>query len=150
MLGGLPHRGRFWFWPAVRPSAAALRAEVRCTPTVPPSPGGRGVPTCQPALQEDTMPAYITLVNFTDQGIRTVKDTVKRAQTTQAAVQAAGGRLIGVWWTLGPYDVVFVSEAPDEETALQQLLTLGMQGNARTTTLRAFSADEMARIVQGL
>ncbi|HBY99061.1 MAG: GYD domain-containing protein [Ardenticatenaceae bacterium] len=96
------------------------------------------------------MPAYITLLNFTEQGIRNVKDTVTRARDAAQAAQAAGGRWIGVWWTLGPYDLVVVSEAPDEETATRQLLAAGMQGNVRTMTMRAFSEEEMERIVQGL
>ncbi len=96
------------------------------------------------------MSAYITLVNFTDQGIRTVKDTVNRARAAAQAAQAAGGRWIGVWWTLGPYDAVIVSEGPDDDTAMRLLLAAGMQGNVRTTTMRAFSEEEMERIVQGL
>jgi uncharacterized protein with GYD domain len=96
------------------------------------------------------MPAYITLINWTDQGIRNVKDTVNRARAVEQAIQSAGGRKIGIWWTLGPYDAVFISEAPDDETATRVLLAAGMQGNVRTMTLRAFSEEEMERIVQGL
>ena len=96
------------------------------------------------------MAAYISLVNFTEQGIRDVKDTVQRARAAKQAWQAAGGRWIGVWWTLGPYDLVLVFEAPDDETASRLLLTVAMQGNVRTMTLRAFGEDEMERIVQGL
>ncbi len=96
------------------------------------------------------MPAYITLVNFTDQGIRTVKDSVNRARAARQATEAAGGRFIGIWWTLGQYDGVIIFEASDDDRAMHQLLVTGMQGNIRTTTMRAFSEEEMERIVQGL
>jgi uncharacterized protein with GYD domain len=96
------------------------------------------------------MSAYIVLINFTEQGIKNVKDTVNRAKAVNQAAQAAGGRFIGIWWTLGPHDAVAVIEAPDDETATRLLLAAGMQGNVRTVTMRAFSEEEMERIVQGL
>ncbi len=96
------------------------------------------------------MPAYIVLYKFTDQGIHNVKDTVKRAQAAKEAVSAVGGRVIGVWWTLGQYDLVAIGEWPDDETGTRFLLAQGMQGNVRTETMRAFSEEEMERIVQGL
>ena len=96
------------------------------------------------------MSAYVTLINFTDQGIRAAKDTVKRARAAAQAAEAAGGRFIGVWWLLGPYDEIVIAEAPDDETATRFALAIGMQGNVRTMTMRAFSEEEMERIVQGL
>ena len=96
------------------------------------------------------MPAYISLINFTEQGVKDAKNTVNRLKAVEKAIQAAGGRKIGAWWTLGSYDMVFISEGPDDETATRLLLQIGMQGNVRTTTLRAFSEDEMERIVAGL
>jgi uncharacterized protein with GYD domain len=96
------------------------------------------------------MSAYIVLANFTDQGIKNVKDTVNRARAANQVAQTVGGRFIGVWWTLGPYDLVAVIEAPDDETATRLMLGTAMQGNVRTLTLRAFSEDEMQRIVSGL
>ena len=96
------------------------------------------------------MPAYISLFNFTEQGFKTVKDTVTRAQMVKQQAQAAGGRIIGIWWLQGPYDGVLVFEAPDEDTAMRQLIANGIQGNNRTVTMRAFSEDEMTRIVGGL
>ena len=96
------------------------------------------------------MSAYIVLANFTEQGIKNVKDTVNRARGAAQAAQAVGGRFIGVWWTLGPYDLVAVIEAPDDETATRLMLGTALQGNVRTLTLRAFSEDEMQRIVGGL
>ncbi len=97
------------------------------------------------------MPAYITLFNFTDQGIRTAKDTTKRAKSLIAEPwEKAGGRVIGFWWTHGQYDGFFIHETPDEETATRLLLSAGTLGNIRTTTMRAFGEEEMARIVQKL
>lgn len=96
------------------------------------------------------MAAYITLFNFTDQGIRNVKDSPNRANAFREAVQAAGGRLIGIWWTQGQYDGMCILDMPDDETATRTLLAVARLGNIRTTTLRAFSEEEMQRIVQGL
>jgi uncharacterized protein with GYD domain len=96
------------------------------------------------------MSAYIVLANFTEQGIKNVKHTVNRVKAAGQAAQAVGGRFIGVWWTLGPYDLVAVIEAPDDETATRLMLGTAMQGNVRTLTLRAFSEEEMTRIVAGL
>jgi len=97
------------------------------------------------------MSTYISLLNFTEQGMKNAKDTVNRAQAAAQAAQAAGGRYIGVWWTLGLYDAVVVFEAPDDETATRFLLgTYGRAGNVRTMTMRAFSEAEMAHIVQSL
>ena len=96
------------------------------------------------------MPAYVVLSKFSDQGIRAVKDTVKRAQATREQIEAAGGNVIGIWWLLGEFDSMLIAEMPDAETAVQLLLATGMQGNIRTQTLQAFSEDEMERIVQGL
>ncbi len=96
------------------------------------------------------MSAYITLFNWTDQGIHNAKDTVNRARAAGQAIQAAGGRMIGVWWTLGQYDGVLIFEMPDDEAATRVLLATGMLGNVRTATMRAYSEEEMERIVQGL
>ncbi len=96
------------------------------------------------------MPAYVVLNKFTEQGVRGVKDTVKRGQAIRQAIEGAGGRLIGIWWLQGQYDSLSIVEVPDEETGMALLLTTGMQGNIRTETMRAFSEDEMARIVQRL
>ena len=96
------------------------------------------------------MPAYISLVNFTEQGVKNVKGTVERTQAVKKAAEAAGGRVIGVWWTLGQYDLVLISEGPDDITAARLVLAAAMQGNTRSITMRAFSEEEMARIVAGL
>lgn len=93
------------------------------------------------------MPMYVTLLNWTDQGIRNYKDTAKRADAFGAAAQKLGAKLLNIYWTVGPYDAVALVEAPDDETATAALLQLGGVGNVHTTTLRAFGRDEMERIL---
>jgi uncharacterized protein with GYD domain len=93
------------------------------------------------------MPTYISLINWTDQGIRNFRDTVDRAEAGRQLAGTFGGSLKDIYWTIGPYDIVVVSEAPDDETATAFALALASQGNVRTTTMRAFDAGEMAGIV---
>ncbi|MFF4760533.1 GYD domain-containing protein [Streptomyces sp. NPDC001292] len=93
------------------------------------------------------MPTYITLLNWTDQGIRNYKDTAKRAETFGAAAQKIGAKVLNTYWTVGPYDLVAVVEAPDDETVTAALLHLGGVGNIRSTTLRAFGREEMERVI---
>jgi len=96
------------------------------------------------------MPAFVSLFNFTDQGIRNAKQTAERAKAVRAAIEAAGGSFVGIWWTLGQYDGVLISVAPDDETVMRVLMAVGMQGNVRTTTMRAFGEEEIGSILQGL
>jgi uncharacterized protein with GYD domain len=96
------------------------------------------------------MPTYIALFKWTDQGVRDVKDTVTRNEQGRAMVERAGGRMIGFWWTQSAYDGVAVVEVPDDETASALSLTLSRQGHVRSETLRAYTAEEMQRILQKL
>jgi uncharacterized protein with GYD domain len=93
------------------------------------------------------MPTYISLINFTDQGIRTVTETTQRASAARQLATRMGGDMTGIYWTVGPYDIVTVSDFPDGETATAFLLGLGAQGNIRTTTMRAYTVDEMTGIL---
>lgn len=93
------------------------------------------------------MPLYITLLTWTDQGIRAYADTAKRADAFGTALRDVGGRLVDIYWTVGPYDLVAVVEAPDDETAAAALLRLGAVGNVRSTTMRAFGRDEVEGII---
>ncbi|MGW0554421.1 GYD domain-containing protein [Streptomyces sp. NPDC002926] len=93
------------------------------------------------------MPTYVTLLNWTDQGARGFKDTSQRAEAFAAAAQRLGAKVLNIYWTVGPYDLVTVVEAPDDETATAVLLQVGGLGNVRTTTLRAFGREEMDRII---
>jgi uncharacterized protein with GYD domain len=94
------------------------------------------------------MPSYVTLINWTDQGVRNAKDTVDRYEAAQEAMGQLGVSFRDVYWTIGSYDIVAVVDAPDDETATAALLAIAAQGNIRTTTLRALSADEMRSVIQ--
>jgi uncharacterized protein with GYD domain len=93
------------------------------------------------------MPTYITLMSFTEQGVRNVKETTKRAESLKALAQKMGVNVKEIYWTLGQYDLVAVVEGPNEETMTALGLSLGSLGNVRTETLRGFSAEEMNRII---
>lgn len=93
------------------------------------------------------MVTYISLINWTEKGVSQFKDTVDRAEAGRTLAGAFGGSLKEIYWTLGPYDIVAVSEAPDDESATAFALTLAAQGNVRTTTMRAFDDDEMRGII---
>ena len=94
------------------------------------------------------MARYVTLINWTDQGVKNFKDTVDRYEAAQEAMGKVGASFTDVYWTVGPYDLVGIVEAPDDETLTAALLTVGGGGNIRTTTLRAFSAAEMRGVIQ--
>src|SRR5262245_40115456 len=96
------------------------------------------------------MPAYLSLFNFTEQGIHNIKGTLERVEALRQAAQAAGGRIIGVWYLMGQYDGMVIFETPDDETAMRQLVLNGLRGNNRSTTLRAFSEEEMGKVLAGL
>ena len=86
------------------------------------------------------MATYIVLGNFTDQGIRSVKDTVKRAEAFKGMAQKAGVKVKELYWTLGQYDIASIIEAPDEEAATALGLSAGSLGNLRTQTLEPLAA----------
>jgi uncharacterized protein with GYD domain len=96
------------------------------------------------------MPHYVTLVNWTDQGIRHVKDSPKRAEAFEAAVKAAGGAVKDVFLVMGAYDLVLITELPNDEAMAKLSLTVGALGNVRTTTMRAFTRQEFRNIVMSL
>lgn len=93
------------------------------------------------------MVTYVGLANFTEQGIRSVKDSPKRAEAFKETAKSAGVTVREILWTQGRYDVVMIAESPDEASMMSLLLSLGAMGNVRTETLRCFSADEMKQFV---
>jgi uncharacterized protein with GYD domain len=93
------------------------------------------------------MATFITTLQFTEQGIKAVRDTCARAAAFKAAAEKLGVKVTGQYWTLGAFDGVIVLEAPDEATATAALLHLGALGNLRTQTGRAFDPAEMQRIL---
>jgi uncharacterized protein with GYD domain len=94
------------------------------------------------------MPIFVHLLNFTDQGIKTFRDTVGRAEDFRGRVEQSGGQVRQQLWTLGQYDVLVVTEFPDDETATAVLLQTVAVGNIRTTTMKAFDAEQMRAIIQ--
>jgi uncharacterized protein with GYD domain len=94
------------------------------------------------------MPTYVSLLNWTEQGIKNFRDTTHRAQDFTNVVEKAGGRVREIVWTLGEYDLVCVLEAPDEETLTATLLELCQKGNVRTRTMRGFTAREMDGVIE--
>jgi len=96
------------------------------------------------------MPTYVTLMNWTDQGVKAAKDTVQRRDQADALAEKHGASIEQVYWTVGPYALVTIIQAPDDESATSMLLELGAGGNLRTTTLRAYDREEMSGIIQRL
>jgi uncharacterized protein with GYD domain len=96
------------------------------------------------------MPTYVVLINFTDQGIRNVKHTTERTDHGGEIAEKHGLKLEQAYWTVGPYDMVAVFEAPNDEAISAHLLEIGSLGNVRSTTLRAYDEQEMAGILRRL
>ena len=96
------------------------------------------------------MSTYLILLNWTDQGIRDVKQSPDRLQRAEGLFQQLGARLTGFYLTMGDYDMVAIVEAPDDETIARAVLTLGMQGSVRSKTLKAFTRDEYQTIIGSL
>lgn len=96
------------------------------------------------------MAKYVMLINWTDQGIKNVKDSPKRADTARAVAKKLGCELKKIYMTIGAYDLVAILEAPDDEAAAKFVLNVASTGNVRTTTLKAFSEESYRRIVGSL
>lgn len=93
------------------------------------------------------MATYLAICNFTDQGIRSVKDSIKRADAVKEVAPKFGARMTQLYWTLGQYDLVATIEAPDDTAATAFALAIGSAGNVRMQTMRAFSREEMSAIL---
>jgi uncharacterized protein with GYD domain len=94
------------------------------------------------------MPTYISLLDWTDQGIRGFQDTMKRYDDARSRFESMGVRLDQVWWTIGKHDLVAVADAESDEAFAAAFLALGSQGNIRTTSMRAFTREEMERVLR--
>src|SRR5206468_4905437 len=95
--------------------------------------------------REVAMPRYVVVYRFTDQGLKSIKDTVKRAADVRKANEARGFKTIGTYWTQGQYDIVSVIEAPDEESMNAGLFNIAAAGNVHSETMRAYDETEMQR-----
>lgn len=93
------------------------------------------------------MGTYISLIDWTDQGIKGFRDTLERAEMAGKVAEQLGGKLKDVYWTVGEHDIVAIAEFPDDEAATAYLLSLGSLGNVRTKSLKAFDKEEMRRII---
>ena len=93
------------------------------------------------------MASYVCLIQFRDQGIRNVQDTVKRGDAAMAEAEKMGMKIVEEYWTMGAYDAVVIMEAPDDETMSAFILKVGSLGNVKNQTLRAFRRNEMEGIL---
>ena len=96
------------------------------------------------------MPTYVTLIHYTEQGIRNIKESPSRLDAAKKAFQAAGGELKQFYLAMGRYDALIVGEVPDDETAARIALTFGSLGNIRTETMRVFTETEFRKIIGSL
>ena len=93
------------------------------------------------------MAKYVSLLQFTEQGVRSVKDTIKRAAAATAEAEKMGIKVTDSFWTMGSYDVILVLDAPGDETMSAFSLKVGSLGNVKTNTMRAFRREEMEKIL---
>ncbi len=96
------------------------------------------------------MPTFISYLNWTEQGIRNVKDAPDRAEAARAAVKKLGGEIKDVYLTTGQYDLLVIVDLPDADAMAKLALNLGQQGNVRSTTVRGFTEDEFRSIIDDL
>lgn len=94
------------------------------------------------------MPVYVTLFKWTDQGVKDVKNAPARFEAAKQLTVALGGKVLGLYVTMGEYDIVAVSEGPSDEMASSVALSIAAKGNAKTTTMRAFTEREFSDIVK--
>ena len=96
------------------------------------------------------MPTYVSLVRYSDQGIRNIKESPARLDAAKKLAQSAGAEIKSFYLALGKYDIVLTVDAPNDETAMKLLLTLGSLGNVRTDTFRVFNETEFRKLIASL
>jgi len=96
------------------------------------------------------MPNYIELVSWTDQGIKNIKEAPQRMDAFKKTIEAAGGKLIGFYFTMGKYDIVTIIDAPSDEVLTNIILNTGSKGSVRSETLKAYSEQEFRNILAKL
>ena len=94
------------------------------------------------------MPVYVTLFKFTDAGAGNIKEVPEKIAEGRKTAEELGGKVLGVYVTMGEYDIVGVTEGPSDEVAATAALSIASKGNAKTTTMRAFTESEFAEIVK--
>ena len=93
------------------------------------------------------MPTYITLIKFTQKGVENIKESPSRLDAAKQAIQAGGGKMVAFYLTMGSYDMVCISESPDDASYAKSILAIASKGAIQTETLRAFTEDEYRKIV---
>lgn len=96
------------------------------------------------------MPTYISLVSYTQKGIENIKESPARLGRVKAAMKAAGGEFKAFYLTMGHYDMVVISEAPNDEVYATTMLAIGATGAVRSETLKAFTEDEYRKIIAAI
>ena len=96
------------------------------------------------------MPTYITLMQWTREGVQAAKEAPARLEDGKKLIKSLGGEIKGFYLVKGEYDFVLISEAPDDEAVAKALIMTGMQGFVRTRTMRAFTEDEYRKIISSL
>ena len=96
------------------------------------------------------MPTYITLAKWTHKGIEDVKQSPARLDGFKKMIQSSGGKLKGFYMVTGQYDMVIITEAPDDEAVAKTVLTTGSKGSVSTQTFRAFTEEEYRKIIAAL
>ena len=96
------------------------------------------------------MPRFVATIQFTDQGIKTIQETTRRAASFKAAAKRMGVKVLDIYWCLGPFDGLLLFEAPDSQAATSAMLYLAAQGNVKTQTAEIFSAADVEKILKGI
>jgi uncharacterized protein with GYD domain len=96
------------------------------------------------------MATYISLIQYTQQGMQKIKESPSRLDHAKKGYEAAGGKIKDFYLTMGEYDIVVIAELPNDEAAAKLALTLGSAGNIRTRTSRAFTESEYRKLIQSL
>ena len=94
------------------------------------------------------MPTYVTLFKWTGQGVKSVKDSPARIKAAKQLIESMGGKFLGIYVTMGEYDLIAVTEGPSDEMASAISLSIASKGNVKTTTLRAFTEEEFSEILK--
>ncbi|HKO30304.1 MAG TPA: GYD domain-containing protein [Nitrospiraceae bacterium] len=96
------------------------------------------------------MATYLMLLNWTDQGIKNIKESPKRLDSAKKLAQELGGEIKSVYMTQGNFDLALITDMPNDDKMASYVLKLGSFGSVRTTTLKAYSEDDYRKIIGGL
>jgi|ERR1700733_3826616 uncharacterized protein with GYD domain len=100
--------------------------------------------------EETTMPTFVGMLSWTDQGVRTIKDTPKRIQAARERAKKLGVEIKQVYLTTGEFDILVIAEASDGDSMAKMAMAAGAEGNVRTRTVRAWTEPEIAKLISEL